>query len=83
MKKESPLKEKHLLVVDDEPDVLEFVGEALDKCLIDKAANYETARQYIQNYTYDIVILDILGVNARVWPQGCPNIYLLFLFPCL
>jgi CheY-like chemotaxis protein len=64
MKKESPLKEKHLLVVDDEPDVVEFVGEVLDGCLIDKAANYETARQYIQNYTYDIVILDIMGVNG-------------------
>jgi len=64
MKKKSPLKEKHVLVVDDEPDVLEFVGETLDRCLIDKAANYETARQYIQNYTYDIVILDIMGVNG-------------------
>jgi len=64
MKKASPLKERHILVVDDEPDVLEFVGEVLHMCLIDKAANYETALQYIQNYTYDIVILDIMGVNG-------------------
>ena len=64
MKTDSPLKDKHILVVDDEPDVLEFVEEALDFCLIDKADNYETARQYIQNYIYDIVILDIMGVNG-------------------
>lgn len=64
MKKASLLKDRHILVVDDEPDVLEFVGEALNMCLIDKAANYETALQYIQNYSYDIVILDVMGVNG-------------------
>ncbi len=64
MNGDSPLKNKHILVVDDEPDVLELVEEQLDMCLVDKAANYETARQYIQNYTYDIVILDIMGVNG-------------------
>ena len=59
MKADSPLKNKHILVVDDEPDVLEFVEEELDMSLVDKASDYETALQYLQNYTYDIVILDI------------------------
>jgi len=30
MSKDSPLKDKIILVVDDEPDVLETVGEELD-----------------------------------------------------
>lgn len=64
MKSDSPLNNKHILVVDDEPDILEFVEEELGMCLVDKAANYETALQYIQNYIYDVVILDIMGVNG-------------------
>ena len=64
MSTDSPLKNKHVLVVDDEPDILEFVEDELEMCLIDKATNYDDALQYLQNYTYDIVILDIMGVNG-------------------
>ncbi|MBW1679990.1 MAG: response regulator [Deltaproteobacteria bacterium] len=61
---ESPLKDKVILVVDDEPDVLETVEEELDMCLVHKATDYDTALQYLLSYTYDIVILDIMGVNG-------------------
>jgi len=64
MQKDTLLTHMHILVVDDERDVLEFVGEQLSMCLVDKAENYETALGYIQNYTYDMVILDIMGVNG-------------------
>ena len=64
MAKDSPLKDKVVLVVDDEPDVLETVEEELDMCLIHKASDYDTALQYLLSYTYDIVILDIMGVNG-------------------
>jgi DNA-binding NtrC family response regulator len=64
MASESPLKDKIILVVDDEPDVLETVEEELDMCLVHKATDYDTALQYLLSYTYDIVILDIMGVNG-------------------
>ena len=64
MSTDSPLKDKITLVVDDEPDVLETVEEDLDMCLLHKADNYNTAIQYLISYTYDIVILDIMGVNG-------------------
>jgi DNA-binding NtrC family response regulator len=64
MKNESPLKDKVILVVDDEPDVLETVAEELDMALVHKASDYETALQYLLSYTYDVVILDIMGVNG-------------------
>jgi CheY-like chemotaxis protein len=64
MSSDSPLKDKVILVVDDEPDVLEAVEEELDMCLIHKATDYDTALQYLLSYTYDIVILDIMGVNG-------------------
>ncbi|MCF8083938.1 MAG: response regulator [Deltaproteobacteria bacterium] len=64
MSEHSALKDKVILVVDDEPDVLETVEEELDMCLVHKATDYDTALQYLLSYTYDIVILDIMGVNG-------------------
>lgn len=64
MTSDSPLKDKMILVVDDEPDVLESVEELLDMGLIHKATDYNRALQYLHSYTYDIVILDIMGVNG-------------------
>ena len=58
------LKDKLILVVDDEPDVLGTLAEELDMCLVHKAADYDTALQFLVGYTYDIVILDIMGVNG-------------------
>jgi DNA-binding NtrC family response regulator len=64
MESESVLNEKMVLVVDDEPDILEIVADELDMCLVHKAKDYDTALQYLLGYTYDIVILDIMGVNG-------------------
>ena len=58
------LKDKAILIVDDEPDILETVKEQLEMCLVHTAANYDTALQHLVSYTYDIVILDIMGVNG-------------------
>jgi CheY-like chemotaxis protein len=60
----SILKDKVVLVVDDEPDVLDTVSDILESCMVTKAADYDTARQYLMTYTYDIVVLDIMGVNG-------------------
>ncbi|MBN2124871.1 MAG: response regulator [Deltaproteobacteria bacterium] len=64
MSSDSLLEGKSILVVDDEPDVLETVAEELDMCVVDKAKDYDTAVQYLSGYTYDIVILDIMGVDG-------------------
>ena len=65
MRSASLLQDKIILVVDDEKDVLDTVEEVLDMCLVTKAQDYESARQYLMGYTYDIVILDIMGVNGN------------------
>ena len=64
MESESVLNEKMVLVVDDEPDILDTVADELDMCIVHKATDYDSALQYILGYTYDIVILDIMGVNG-------------------
>ncbi|MCP3873500.1 MAG: universal stress protein [Desulfobacteraceae bacterium] len=58
------LKDRHVLVVDDEPDILETVGELLDMCSIDTAANFEDAKKLIEKNKYDLAILDIMGVSG-------------------
>jgi DNA-binding NtrC family response regulator len=60
----SPLKGKSVLVVDDEVDVLETVAELLEMCEVHTAANYDSALEYLLNDTFDIVVLDIMGVNG-------------------
>ena len=64
MDPESLLKDKIVLTVDDETDVTDTVAEVLDMCLVRKANDYDTARQLLMSYTFDIVILDIMGVNG-------------------
>ena len=61
---ESPLKDKAVLAVDDEPDIVQTIEEMLNMCQVHKAADYNTALQHLLSYTYDIVILDIMGVNG-------------------
>lgn len=36
----------------------------LNECLVHRAEKFSTAQQYLMSYTYDIVILDIMGVNG-------------------
>jgi CheY-like chemotaxis protein len=64
MSDKSALTDKVILVVDDEPDVLETVADLLSMCIVHKAQDFETARQYLLSYTYDVVVLDIMGVNG-------------------
>jgi DNA-binding response OmpR family regulator len=60
-------KDKLVLAVDDEPDVLETIQEMLAECpdvTLHKATSFEQARQMLVSYTYDLVILDIMGVRG-------------------
>jgi len=61
---DSILNDLAILIVDDEPDILETIEDELYMCILHKAEDYETARDYLDSYKYDIVILDIMGVNG-------------------
>jgi CheY-like chemotaxis protein len=64
MANDSVLKDKVILIVDDEPDILDTVAEELNMCIVHKAKDYDMALQFLLSYTYDAVILDIMGVNG-------------------
>jgi DNA-binding response OmpR family regulator len=61
---ESLLKGKHILAVDDEEDILETIMDILDESVIDSARDYESASKKIKAGKYDLIILDIMGVNG-------------------
>jgi CheY-like chemotaxis protein len=65
---ESNPKPKRILAVDDEIDVLSVLeDEILDaypSCQLDKATTFEAAVQLLQSWTYDLAILDIMGVRG-------------------
>ena len=65
---ESILINKRILAVDDEPDILETLEDLLLEdykgLVLDKAQDYETGYHLIRSWTYDAVILDIMGVRG-------------------
>jgi CheY-like chemotaxis protein len=66
--KASILNGKKILAVDDEPDVLAVLEEEIlgvcPDCKFDKATTYENALAMLKSNTYDVVILDIMGVRG-------------------
>ncbi len=60
----SHLHGKHILAVDDEEDILETIEDILDGAIIDTARDYAAASRKIRDNRYDLVILDIMGVNG-------------------
>jgi DNA-binding response OmpR family regulator len=64
----SVLEGKKILAVDDEPDVLavleQEIKDTCPSCQFDKATTYEKGTELIEANSYDIVILDIMGVRG-------------------
>lgn len=64
MEPEKMLKGKRVLIVDDEPDVLELLTELLDMCKVDPASSFEEAKELLESNYYHIAVLDIMGVQG-------------------
>jgi len=64
MTEQISLGNKRVLIVDDEPDVLESLAELLSRCEVTKADTFEKAKFLLENQPLDIAILDIMGVDG-------------------
>ena len=65
MENTQPLSDKKILLVDDERDIIESLEELLeDTFRVDSASSFEEAVSCLKNNTYDVVILDIMGVRG-------------------
>ncbi len=62
--KRSLLDGKSILIVDDEPDVLETLAELLPMCDVEKTASFEDAKKLLETQSFDMAILDIMGVDG-------------------
>lgn len=81
MAKKSPLKDKVILLVDDETDVLDTLEDELDVCAVHKATDFDRALEFLTKKTYDVVILDIMGVKGfellkKAVSRGFPSVML-------
>lgn len=64
MEEKSLINGKRVLIVDDEPDVLESLEELLPMCYVEKASSFDEARELLEAQYFDIAILDIMGVEG-------------------
>lgn len=55
---------KRLLIVDDEPDVLETLEDLLPMCHIKKASTFSDAKELLEKEKLDMAVLDIMGVDG-------------------
>ena len=64
MEKQRLLEGKRILIVDDEPDVLDTLEELLTMCKITRATTFEQAKELLEDRYFDMAILDIMGVHG-------------------
>jgi DNA-binding NtrC family response regulator len=64
MSEKNLLEGKRILLVDDEPDVLDTLEDLLPMCETTKANCFEEAQNFLETRYFDIAILDIMGVEG-------------------
>jgi DNA-binding NtrC family response regulator len=64
MASKSLLEGKRILIVDDEPDVLETLEEFLSMCDVVKASSFHEAKELLETQYFEMAILDIMGVDG-------------------
>jgi len=55
---------RRVLIVDDERDILETLIELLQSCKIDTASSFEEGKSLLNRHSYDLAVLDIMGVQG-------------------
>ena len=58
------MPQKTILLIDDEPDILEVLEELLEMCDVVTASTFEKAKELLESQKFDIAILDIMGVDG-------------------
>ena len=67
MDKQDLLDGKRILIVDDEPDVLDTLEDLLTMCRTTKAATFEQAKALLEDQYFDMAILDIMEKGKSLW----------------
>jgi DNA-binding NtrC family response regulator len=71
MKNKNLIEGKQILIVDDEPDVLDTLEDLLPDCQVQKATSFENASALLDSRHFDMAILDIMGVDGYKLLEIC------------
>jgi DNA-binding response OmpR family regulator len=55
---------KRILIVDDEPDILNTLEELLSESIVVSASSFDEAKGLLENEQFDVAVLDIMGVDG-------------------
>lgn len=58
------IEDKRILIVDDEPDILDTLESLLEGCSVVRASSFEEAKKNLESQYFDIAVLDIMGVDG-------------------
>ncbi len=64
MTQENRLDGKRILIVDDEPDILDSLKELLNMCILVEASSFEEAKKLLEEEFFHLAVLDIMGVKG-------------------
>jgi len=64
MEREDIISGKKILIVDDEPDVLDTLEDLLPMASVERASDYQGAKALLESRPFDLAILDIMGVQG-------------------
>lgn len=64
MSENAMLEGKKILIVDDEPDIVDALEELLSMCEVSKASTFDEAKELLESQDFDLAILDIMGVDG-------------------
>jgi DNA-binding response OmpR family regulator len=62
---------KRILVVDDEPDVLDTVAEVLGTAQVITCGTFDRANELLAQESFDLAILDVMGVDGFALLEAC------------
>ncbi|MFH1115023.1 MAG: response regulator [Pseudomonadota bacterium] len=71
MSRSKASEKTRILVVDDEPDVIEVIQEELEDYIVVPATSFDEAHKLILTDHFDLAILDIMGVNGFALLDTC------------
>lgn len=64
MTEKNRLEGKKVLIVDDEPDVLDTLEDLLSMCEVTGSTNFDEAKKLLETQDFDLAVLDIMGVKG-------------------
>ncbi len=71
MNTEDLLNGKTVLIVDDEEDILDSLEDLLPTCNTVRAYDFESAQALLESRSFDLAILDIMGVSGYELLDTC------------